>query len=90
MFLKFVVYCIAAYLVLRLFRGFLRYLAAPASPRGVTAQGARRRGGAAVDKSAQMVRCQACGMFVTQGSAIVDDGKCFCSSDCAAGQVHRS
>ena len=90
MFLKFVFYCIAAYLAFRLARSFLRYLAAPVSPRAGASNPGRRRTNAGVSKSAQMIRCETCGMFITQNSAILAGGQRFCSEECAESKVHSS
>ena len=76
MLLRFISYCILAYLVLR----FIRWLLAP-SPRR-PAQGGRSR-------SAPMVRCEACGMFVTQSSALVAGGRDFCSRQCLEQRARR-
>lgn len=72
MLLRFILYSILAYLVLR----FVRRLLAPARARGSRAptDGAR---------SAQMIRCESCGMFITQTSALLIGGREFCSKGCA-------
>ena len=72
MFFRFVLYCILAYLAIR----FVRRLLSPARPRGPRV--ATRDGG-----PAQMIRCQNCGMFVTQTSALLVGGREFCSTACA-------
>ena len=48
---------------------FVRKLLSPAKP-------ARTR-------SANMVRCERCGVFVTQSSALMISGRSYCSSVCA-------
>src|SRR5687768_11172153 len=70
MFFRFIIYCLLAYIVLR----FVRRLLSPVRPPRV----ASRNGGAA-----QLIRCQNCGMFVTQTSALLVGGREFCSRSCA-------
>jgi hypothetical protein len=72
MFFKFIVYCILAYLAIR----FVRKLLSPpvrgssrATPREPT--------------PSHMIRCENCGMFITQTSALLVGGREFCSSACA-------
>ena len=72
MWLRFILYSILAYLVLR----FVRRLLTPAPGRGKRAAS----GGA---RSAQMIRCESCGMFITQKSALLVGGREFCSKACA-------
>ncbi len=72
MFFRFIFYCILAYLVFR----FVRRLLSPRSRQRSTA-GTRRA------TSAQMIRCENCGMFITQSSAILAGGRDFCSRACA-------
>jgi len=72
MWLRFIIYSILAYLILR----FVRKLLAPAP-------GARARRSPNETRSARMVRCENCGTFVTQSSALLVAGREFCSRDCA-------
>src|SRR5437667_11887041 len=72
MFFRFIIYSILAYLAIR----FIRRLLSPARPRGPRV--ATRAGG-----PAQLIRCQNCGMFVTQTSALLVGGREFCSRACA-------
>jgi hypothetical protein len=69
---KFILYCILAYLALR----FVRRLLSPRSGGGSRA--AKREA-----MSAQMIRCENCGMFITQTSALLVAGREFCSKSCA-------
>ena len=77
MLLRFITYCIVAYLVMR----FIRWLLAP-SPR-------RSDKGGRLRHSAAMVRCEACGMFITQSSAVVAGGHDFCSRQCLEQRARR-
>jgi|SRR6266705_61577 len=71
--LKFIVYCVLAYLALR----FVRRLLSP--PRSVGGSRAAKREAV----PAQMIRCENCGMFITQTSALLVAGREFCSKSCA-------
>jgi hypothetical protein len=68
---KFILYCILAYLALR----FVKRLLSPASGRG--SRPAPREA-----RPAQMIRCENCGMFITQTSALLVGGREFCSKSC--------
>jgi len=72
MWLRFIIYSILAYLILR----FVRKLLAPAP-------GPSSRRSPSDTRSARMIRCDNCGMFVTQSSALLVAGREFCSRDCA-------
>jgi hypothetical protein len=71
--LKFILYCIVAYLALR----FVRRLLSPLRSGG----GSRAAKREAVP--AQMIRCENCGMFITQTSSLLVAGREFCSKSCA-------
>ena len=72
MFFRFILYCILAYLALR----FVRRLLSPGRLGGSRA--AKREA-----MPAQMIRCENCGMFITQTSALFVAGREFCSKSCA-------
>jgi hypothetical protein len=72
MFFRFIFYTILAYIALR----FVRWLISSSSQR--TFQSSKREG-----RTAQMIRCRRCGMFITQSSAILAGGQEFCSDVCA-------
>ena len=76
--LKFIFYCILAYLVMRL----VRWLITPSRARAGRVSGAQR--------GATMVRCETCGMFVTQRSALVTGGHDFCSRHCQEQRARRA
>lgn len=80
MLFKFIFYSVIAYLVLRVVRWFLTP-SAPSSARKASARRAR---------SARMVRCSACGMFITESSALMVGGSDFCSRACYERKVHRA
>ncbi len=72
MFFRFLIYSVLAYLALR----FVRRLLSPTSAR--RSRTIRREAG-----PAQMIRCESCGMFITQTSALLIRGREFCSKSCA-------
>ena len=71
MFFRFLIYCLLAYLAFR----FVRRLLSPAP--GV-ASGTNTR-----KVASQMIRCENCGMFITQTSALLVSGREYCSKSCA-------
>jgi hypothetical protein len=78
MLFRFIFYCMLAYLAWR----FIRWLIAPASARSGRAGRVRR--------AAPMVRCQTCGMFVTESSALIAGGRDFCSPHCLEQRARRA
>ena len=84
--LQFIIYSIVAYAVLRFIKSLL---GGPSSKAGANAR-ARRGSRLRKAKSATMVRCENCGTFITESSALMIAGKGFCSEACAEGsKVHR-
>ncbi len=75
--LKFVFYCILAYLAMR----FVRWLVTPSR--------AKSRRGRNISRGATMVRCETCGTFVTERSALVVGGHDFCSQTCLEQRARR-
>jgi hypothetical protein len=78
MILRFILYSLIAYLAMRL----IRWLFTPSRP-GQTSRGRARR-------AAQMVRCDACGMFITKSSALMAGDRDFCSKTCLDQKVYRA
>ena len=72
MFLRLLIYCVLAYLAFRFVRRLLS-----AAPGGVSRATPREA------RPAQMIRCENCGMFITQTSALLIGGRGFCSKSCA-------
>lgn len=68
---RFIIYCVLAYFAYR----FVRRLLSPASGGG---SGAATREA----RPAQMIRCENCGMFITQTSALLAGGREYCSKSC--------
>lgn len=75
--LKFIFYCIVAYVVLRVLRWILTPLP-------------RSRSNARRASAAKMVRCESCGMYVTQSSALSIGEMEFCSKTCARQKARRA
>lgn len=71
MFFRFIVYCILAYLAIR----FVRRLLSP--PVRGSSRAPRE------PTPSHMIRCENCGMFITQTSALLVGGREFCSRSCA-------
>ena len=69
--LRFLIYCVLAYLAYR----FVRRLLTPGT--GGVFKAPSESG------PAQMIRCDNCGMFITQTSALLVGGREFCSKSCA-------
>ncbi|MGA9774066.1 MAG: PP0621 family protein [Blastocatellia bacterium] len=81
MILRFLFYSFIAYVALRL----IRWLFTPSRQKQtVRTRGARQRG------AAQMVRCDACGMFITKNSALMAGERDFCSKICLEQKVHSA
>ena len=72
MFFRFIFYCILAYLAIR----FVRRLLSPPVP-------GSSRATPREPTPSHMIRCENCGMFITQTSALLVGGREFCSSSCA-------
>jgi hypothetical protein len=80
MLFRFIFYCVLAYLALR----FMKWLLRPAPSSSSRGKTTRR------SASSQMVRCSACGMFITKGSALMLGGSDFCSETCYEQKVRRA
>jgi formylmethanofuran dehydrogenase subunit E len=75
---RFIFYCVLAYFAWR----FVRWLLTPSSSRP-------NRSGRA-GRAAAMVRCETCGMFITETSALVAGGRDFCSRHCLEQRARRA
>jgi hypothetical protein len=82
MFLRFVIYSLIAYFVIR----FVRKLMTPSRPTSAP----RREATGKRSDSAVMVRCSACGTFITETSAMITGGGKYCSSACAQSRVRTA
>jgi len=76
MLLRLILYTFVFYISWR----FVRRLLLPARPRATETR-ARR--------PASMVRCEACGMFITKSSALLAGGREFCSPACVEQKARR-
>lgn len=79
MLLKFILFLVLAYTLLRV----VRWLGNPSTS-------GRRRVGNRSPGAAHMIRCATCGLFVTQKSALALGGREFCSKSCAEQRVHSA
>lgn len=79
MLLRFIVFLVIAYTVLRVVRWLIN--PSQAGARRVASRGPR---------SAHMIRCPTCGVFVTQKSALSLGGREYCSKNCAEQRVHSA
>ena len=78
MLFRFIFFMVLAYTAVRVVRWLIK--PSPAARR----MPSRSRG------SSQMIRCETCGMFVTQTSALALGGRQFCSKSCAEQRVHSA
>lgn len=76
MLLRFIFYCVMAYMAWR----FVRWLVTPS----------RVNRAASPRRNAAMVRCETCGMFITESSALVVGGRDFCSRQCLDQKARRA
>ena len=79
---QFIFYIVVAYLVL----GFVRRLLA-GKPRSAGSE--HRTAAGRTSNSSRLIRCAACGVFITERSAMIVGQSGFCSKACAEGRVHR-
>jgi hypothetical protein len=86
---KLIIYFIIAYMLLR----FVRRMAGGFASSAASSRDPRRTRRASPEpriSSSQTVRCENCGVFVTEKSALLIGDKGFCSKACADSGVHRS
>jgi|SRR5687768_16199279 hypothetical protein len=82
MLLKFILYSVIAYLVIRLVRSFISgakgaKLPASAGARQTTRREPRKK------VASTMIRCASCGTFITENSALQSGSDIYCSNPCA-------
>jgi hypothetical protein len=89
---KFVTYVFVAYLALWYLRRLLGFFSVASRPVSKPGRSAPGRSPAVVprEKSSVMVRCESCGTFLTQGSALTIGGKTFCSSSCVEQKARKA
>jgi hypothetical protein len=81
---KIILYIVLAYMVLR----FVRRLLTPS--RANASRTSRRQGRSRQNIiSSRTVRCENCGMFITEKSALMVGDTEFCSKKCAEARVHK-
>lgn len=82
MLLKFILYSVIAYFVIRLVKSLVI---------GAKSGGAiKGQAGARKTVAATMIRCDSCGTFITQGSALSAGNQLFCSNSCAKVGMQRT
>jgi hypothetical protein len=85
MFLRFLLYSVIAYFVIRFVRSFIS-----------GAKGAKLASGQATGQksrktvAATMIRCDSCGTFITESSAMHTGNHLFCSNSCAKTGIQRT
>ncbi len=67
-----------------LFWKFLKWLVAPAKKRGDSS------GGNPGGKAMLLIKCNACGMFITESRALMVRGRAYCSTACAGTAANRA
>lgn len=86
---KLILYFIIAYMLLRFARRMIVGFSSP----GPSGRGAGRPRPAPSEPriaSSQTVRCDNCGVFVTEKSALLVGDKGFCSKNCVDSSIHNS
>jgi hypothetical protein len=85
MFLRFILYSVIAYFVIRFVRSFIS-----------GAKGAKLASGQTVGQqprkkvAATMIRCESCGTFITENSALQAGNRLFCSNSCVNVGLRRT
>jgi hypothetical protein len=82
--IKFIIYSVIAYFVISFIKSLLS--ATKSNPTTAAKSGSASR---STDNSL-MIRCSACGTFVTQGSAIAIGNSRFCSNACAGVRAQKA
>ncbi len=81
--IRFIIYAVIAYLLLRFVRRFLRTLPAYVSPDIDPRANDRKKNPSQGREYSSMVRCEICGMYVDQNRAFSVEERKFCSKACA-------
>jgi hypothetical protein len=82
--IKFIIYSVIAYFVISFIKNLIGASKSP--PRKAAQPGAASRS----KDDALMIRCAACGTFITQGSAIAIGNNQFCSNACAGVRAQKA
>ncbi|MBI3651199.1 MAG: hypothetical protein HY231_09155 [Acidobacteria bacterium] len=89
MLLKFLLFSVIAYVVIRFVRGLMIGLnGQPKVAKAGAGQTPRQRPQRA--SAALMIRCAACGTFITESSAVLSGSHVFCSDSCAKIPMQRT
>jgi hypothetical protein len=79
--LKFLLYSVIAYFVIRFVRSFF---SGAKNAKLATGQASSRK-----KVAATMIRCDSCGTFITESSALTSGNHLFCSNSCAKVGIQR-
>jgi hypothetical protein len=79
MVLRFILYSVIAYFVIRFIKSFFS-----GAKNAKLATGSRKR------VAATMIRCDACGTFITESSAVPSGNHLFCSKSCVKVGIQRT
>jgi|ERR1051325_10278508 hypothetical protein len=82
MLLRFILFSVIAYFLIRFFRGLMSGMTGTNSPADAGRGKAPRQTPRAAS-SALMIRCAACGTFITESSAVLAGSRVYCSNSCA-------
>jgi hypothetical protein len=85
MFLKFLLYSVIAYFVIRFVRSFISGAKSTKTASGQTVGQKPRK-----TVAATMIRCDSCGTFITENSAMHTGSRFFCSNSCAKIGIQRT
>jgi hypothetical protein len=85
MFLRFILYSVIAYFVIRFIKSFIS-----GASRVKPVSGPDARQGVRKTVAATMIRCESCGTFITENSALHSGNQLFCSNSCAKVGVQRT
>ena len=87
MLLKFILFSVIAYFLIRFVRGLISGVNGSPANAG---QGKPPRREPTANSSALMIRCAACGTFITETSAVLSGSSIFCSNSCAKIGIQRT
>ncbi len=82
---RIILYIVLAYMVLR----FVKRVLSPTRAAGSRSYRRSQARGRQNTISSRTVRCENCGMFITEKSALMVGGTEFCSKGCAEARVHK-
>jgi hypothetical protein len=87
MVLRFILFSIIAYFLIRFVRGMVSGLTNSQANAGREKAPGRKPG---ATSSALMIRCASCGTYITERSAVLSGSHIFCSNSCAKTGIQRT